>query len=125
MKSILIATATVLLLAISAIAQDAKGTWTKKSYAAKGTWKIENNQITLNNLSTKGAPDLKIFLSPLSAKELNNKTATKGAKLVAKLKSPKGNQTYTLPKGVKLSKYKTVIIHCEKFSKLWAVAPLK
>jgi hypothetical protein len=34
---------------------------------------------TRPSFSTKKAPDLKIFLSPLPASELTNKNATKGA----------------------------------------------
>lgn len=124
MKTTLITAATALLMTLSVLAQDATGTWSKKANAIKGSWKIENHQLALEGFSTKGAPDLKIFLSPLSASELNNKNATKGAKLVAKLKSPKGNQAYALPKDLDLSKYKTILIHCEKYSKLWSVSSL-
>ena len=124
MKTILITAATTLFVSLSAFATDASGTWTKKAHVIKGGWKIENRQVDLSNFSTKGAPDLKIFLSPLSASELNNKNATKGSLLVAKLKSTRGNQSYVLPQGADLSKYKTILIHCQKYSKLWGVASL-
>ena len=58
----------------------------------KGSWKIENKQVILSSFSTKKAPDLKVFLSPLPASELTNKNATKRAVPVSKLKSVKGNQ---------------------------------
>ena len=123
MKSILITMVTV-ILAASLHAQEAYGTWTKKSHRVQGTWKIENSQVALENLSTKSAPDLKIFVSPLSVDQLNNKNATKGAQLVAVLKSSKGSQTYALPKGLDLTKYKSIIIHCQRYSKLWGAAAL-
>ncbi|MEM7384595.1 MAG: DM13 domain-containing protein [Verrucomicrobiota bacterium] len=121
----MIAAITALLFTGGALAQEAAGTWTKKSHAIKGSWKIANSQITLTDFSTKKAPDLKIFLSPLTVGELKNKNALKGAKLISKLKSHKGTQTYAIPKGVDLSQYKTVIIHCEKYTKLWGASALK
>ena len=124
MKTLIITTLTSLLITLSAFAQEASGSWTKKNYAVNGTWKIENQQVQLNQFSTTKAPDLKIFLSPLPVSQLNDKNATQGAKLVAKLKSPKGTQSYALPKGIDLTKYKSIIIHCEKFSKLWGAASL-
>ena len=124
MKTILIATAALTLVSLSSFAQDTSGTWTKKSFAIKGSWKIENQEISLSNFSTKAAPDLKVFLSPLSASDLNNKNATTGAILVSKLQSVKGNQRYALPEGTDLSKYKSILIHCQKYSKLWGAASL-
>ncbi|MGJ8726432.1 MAG: DM13 domain-containing protein [Roseibacillus sp.] len=104
------------------------GTWTKKENTINGTWTISDKggkkQISLKGFKTATAPDLKIFLSPSSISAVTSKNATKGAVLVAKLKSSKGDQTYTLPAGIDLSKYKSVIIHCEKYSKLWGAGKL-
>jgi len=100
------------------------GSWTTKSNSIKGTWKIEGNKLKLYSLSTKSAPDLKVFLSPNSLSSLKNSNATSGAVQIAKLAAPKGNQTYTLPKGTDVSNYKTIIIHCEKYSKLWGGSSL-
>ncbi len=124
MKASLLATIAVLISVASAFSQEATGKWTKKAHAIKGTWKIDANQIVLKDFATKKAPDLKLFLSPRTVSELNNQNAVKGSILVAKLKSSKGDQSYALPKGVDLSKYKTVIIHCERYSKLWGAAAL-
>ena len=100
------------------------GTWKKKANSIKGTWKIEDGKVKLTGFSTKGAPDLKIFLPPTEPGKLKSKNVTSGAKLVAKLKSDKGDQTYALPKGVDLSIYKSIIIHCERYTKLWGVGSL-
>lgn len=110
----------------SAFAQS--GSWTKKSNSISGTWSITDKggkkTISLKGFKTATAPDLKIFLSPNSAAQVSSRNATKGAVLVAKLKSSKGDQSYALPAGVDLSKYKSVIIHCEKYSKVWGVSNL-
>ena len=107
----------------------ASGTWTKKTFSAKGSWTLsaENGVTTISlddNFSTRNAPDLKIFLSPLSAAEVKNKTAVPGSLLIAPLQSNKGRQSYVVPAGTDLSQYKSVIIHCEAYTKLWSAADL-
>jgi len=77
-----------------------------------------------DDFSTRNAPDLKIFLSPLSASEVKNKTAVPGSLLIAPLQSNKGQQSYVVPAGTDLSQYKSVIIHCEAYTKLWSAADL-
>lgn len=105
------------------------GGWRKKSFSVSGNWTMSSeNGVTRVNLdnqfSTKNAPDLKIFLSPLSPDELTGRNATQGALLVSQLRSNKGAQTYTVPAGTNLSRYKTILIHCEAYSKLWSVSGL-
>lgn len=104
------------------------GTWTKKSQKAAGTWSIDTTDgktvLTLTDLKTKNAPDLKLFLSPKSAAEVSAKNAVAGSVLISKLKSNKGTQTYTIPASVDLSKYKSILIHCEKYTKLWSASAL-
>lgn len=116
------------LLATASMAFAQSGSWTKKTNSIKGTWSIAAKDgkkvLSLKGFKTATAPDLKIFLSPQSASKVSSKTALKGSVLVSKLKSSKGDQSYVLPAGVDLSKYKSVIIHCEKFTKLWGAADL-
>lgn len=105
------------------------GKWTKKTYSSAGTWKIvkngEDHFIVLDSkFKTHSAPDLKLFLSKKSSKDLNSKNATRGAVRIAKLTSNKGAQRYKLPASVDLADYKSVIIHCEKYSKLWSTGTL-
>jgi len=105
------------------------GTWSKKSFSVSGNWTLstENGVTTValdNAFKTKKAPDLKIFLSPLSPDQLNGGNATQGSLLVSPLSSNKGAQKYNIPAGTNLSQYKTILIHCEAFSKLWSVSAL-
>lgn len=104
------------------------GKWTKKANSISGTWSITEQKgkkvLVLKGFKTATAPDLKIFLSPKAGSSISSRTATQGAVMVAKLRSSKGDQTYTIPAGVDLSKYKTVLIHCEKYSKLWGTGKL-
>lgn len=105
------------------------GTWTKKSFNVSGEWSIiKKDGKTYVKLSsdfrTRNAPDLKIFLSPLAASETNGDNATAGSVLVAPLTSNSGAQTYEIPEGVDLTGFKSVLIHCEQYSKLWSAADL-
>ena len=106
------------------------GTWAKKSYSASGTWKIVRNgdhhYLELDSrFKTRGAPDLKLFLSKKSASQLSGRNATSGAVRIAKLKSKSGAQRYRLPTNLDLADYRTVIIHCEQYSKLWSTGTLR
>lgn len=119
-----------LSMALPAGAQNvvSQGSWTTAGYAVEGQWKIVSQEggwvLELPaSFSTKKAPDLKLFLSKRSPGELSNRNATDGSVLIAPLKSPQGAQTYRLPGDP--AGYTSLLIHCEKYSKLWAVAPLK
>ena len=107
----------------------ASGTWTKKKRTSKGTWSItrEGGELFVkldDDFSTRNAPDLKIFLSPLSAAETSNANAINGALLVSLLSSNKGAQSYKIPSGTDLADYKSILIHCENFTVLWSAADL-
>ncbi|CAN5422672.1 hypothetical protein BH23VER1_BH23VER1_11480 [soil metagenome] len=107
----------------------AEGSWTDKGYAVAGKWSIEKEGGKMvvkldENFKTSSGPDLKIFLSPQTVASLKGGNATKGAVLVAPLKSTKGAATYAIPAGTDLSKFKAIVIHCEKFSKLWSAGAL-
>ena len=107
----------------------ASGSWTKKEHSIAGTWKIidygSKVRIKFFGLKTKKAPDLKVFLHPKGISEVTAKNALSGSKFISKLTSHKGYQEYDLPAGVKWQNYKSILIHCEKYTKLWGGANLK
>ncbi len=105
------------------------GDWTKKSFKSSGTWEIyaEGGKTFVklsSDFRTRNAPDLKIFLSPLPASETNGRNATNGSILVSPLSSNSGEQVYEIPEGVDLASFKSILIHCQQFSKLWSAADL-
>jgi len=120
------------LLVLPAIAADKalfEGTWSKKGYDIAGHWQIveEHGKVFVEldqAFRTKNGPDLKIFLSPRPLSELNNRNVLEGALLVGPLSHPKGSQRLAVPAGTDLGRYKTIVIHCEKYSKLWGGAAL-
>ncbi len=131
------ATAVLLLLAVvsgSPLVADsnqlAHGTWSKKTQSASGTWKIVEDDgylklVASSEFKTKKAPDLKIFLSPLKADQAGNENATTKSLLVGRLPTVKGGFEIELPVGTDLEEYESVLIHCDKYSKLWSAANLR
>ncbi len=106
-----------------------QGAWTKKSFKVSGTWSIIEKDgakfvVLSDDFKTRGAPDLKIFLSPQSASSAKGNNATDGSILISPLSSNKGGQTYQIPEGVDLSQYGSILIHCQAYSKLWAASDL-
>ena len=96
----------------------------KKKYSIKGSWSLtERDGKTYLSFSddfkTKNGPDLKIFLSPTPASQVNGKNALNGSIKISKLSKNKGAQEYEIPAGTDLSKYSTVLVHCEAYSILW------
>ena len=112
-----------------ALAADSKP-WKNQEFKVKGNWSIEQradgNYIVLDEaFKTRGAPDLKLFVSKANYSDITGKNATRNASFVAKLKSNKGAQSYKIPSNINVSDYQSLIIHCEQYSKLWASTPLQ
>ncbi len=132
--SIKLATLIIAAVSMSAFAQEsnpqASGTWTKKSQPISGAWSItqtdEGVVLTLDDeFKTKKAPDLKLFLSEQELPVLTSKNATQDAILIAPLKSHQGAQSYLLADDIDWKKVKSLLIHCEKYAKLWGGASLQ
>lgn len=125
----MIVLAAVFILTPAAFAASSGG-WENQDIKVNGTWSIEKrndgNYLTFSDdFKTKNAPDLKIFVSNKTYSDINGSNATEGAVLVSNLKSNKGEQSYKIPANISLSDYKSLVIHCEQFSKMWASTPLK
>ncbi len=85
--------------------------------SAEGNVKIylENNQyiLKLENFSVSEGPDLKVYLSksdsPVEFVNLGNLNPT---------------ATYKIPQGVDFTEFKYVLIHCQQYNHLFAIAQL-
>ena len=141
MRKVLLLSLLISLWPAHGLAADtiAQGTWQKKSYAVQGQWRLiqDGDRIKVvlgDDFSTKNAPDLKIFLSKKSVAELNGKNAAQGALLAGVLKTTdtalfgkkmQGAQQFSLPDGTSLEDFHSIVLHCQKYAKLWAAAPLQ
>lgn len=110
------------------------GEWDADSYFTtfEGSWKVEKEGgktyvVMGDDFKTKKAPDLKIFFSKASLGDIDGDNAAKkgSSVFVAKLKSYKGSAKYLVPSNINVSDYKTIIVHCEQYSKFWGGSPLK
>ena len=109
----------------------ASGKWTKKTTSISGIWSIVEEDggarflVLGDDFKTKKAPDLKLFLSRQDLSAVNGSNATSQAVLIAKLKSVRGGQRYAIPDEIDLDEYSTLILHCEKYAKLWGGATIR
>lgn len=116
----------------------AEGRWETLDYEVSGTWRIvrdgAEHRVELDeDFETKNGPDLHIVLSKERLNRITNENATERALIVGLLKTTddstffkkmKGAQSLPLPPATNLSEYRSILIHCVKFSHLWAGAPL-
>lgn len=98
--------------------------WFIRAHPIEGGWAVEekdgNYFFSLDDVfQTDPGPDVKIFLSPFSDSEIDIRTPIhKKGVLVERVQSYSGAQRYALPTD-DLSKFKTVVLHCEIYSAVW------
>lgn len=103
--------------------------WKKDKYEVTGGFRFEMREdgsylVIESDFATKKGPDLKFVLSPINYTGVTSKTALKGGVIVGELQSFAGSQEFKLPEGVSSSSYKSLLVHCEDQTKLWAAAPI-
>ena len=119
------------VIPLAAEAQDMAspaGGFENQEYSIRGGWQIETRAdgrylVLSEDFRTRRGPDLKIFLHANSADAVTGDNAADGFFLTA-LDSNRGAQEYRLPDDLDLSAYGSVVIHCERFSKLWGAGNL-
>jgi len=90
---------------------------TTSGISGSGSVKIysENNQrkLVLENYTIENGPDLKVYLSTTDAPNTFINLGNLNVETI-----------YTIPNSVDLNVYKYVLIHCQQFNHLYAIAPL-
>lgn len=92
----------------------------------QGTATVRSSTVFLGEDFEVGpGPKFHVYLVPKAA--IRSSSDLKGEMFVdlGRLRSFKGSQRYTIPAGVDLTKYKSVIIWCEQFSVLISPADLR
>ena len=79
--------------------------------------------LRLERLSTSNGPDLRVYLSRVSASSELHAYRTGFIDLGA-LKGNQGSQNYAIPAGTDLSAFKSAVIWCRRFAVGFGVAPL-
>ena len=81
--------------------------------------------VRLENFSTSSGPDVVVWLSSIPATEDGWRAYDDGIEVdLGALRANNGNQNYAIPADVDLSKYRSVVIWCRRFTVGFAVAPL-
>ncbi len=96
----------------------------------KGEWTIvkENDRYFIelsDDFFAKKGPDVKIFLSPTPSSNVTGDNAVAGSVFIQQIDQFKGKQRIAIPQHISVSEYASLVFHCEAYSKLWGVSPLK
>ncbi len=83
--------------------------------SVRGIATVTSSSVKLSsNFKSSSGPDLYVYLG--------NK---RPSKIIARLRRLSGSQTYALPKGVDISKYSAVYIHCKRYNHTYGRARLR
>lgn len=104
--------------------------WTPKTYTVNGSWSIQEQAgkrfVKLGeDFQTSPGPDVKLYLSPIPISEIGDRDSINlGGLFLGKLQAFSGAQQYEIPSSTQLDQYKSLVIHCEKYSVVWGGAAL-
>jgi hypothetical protein len=79
--------------------------------------------LRFEDFQVTNGPDLHVILAAHAAPK-SSADVRQGYVEIAKLKGNVGEQNYTLPAGLRLEDYRTVVIYCQPFHVVFATAPL-
>ncbi len=76
----------------------------------------------LDDFRAKEGPDVKIFVSAKKERRIEGYNAARDSIFVSNLRSFSGTEIYEIPEDVNIENLKTLIFHCEFYSKLWGTS---
>ena len=83
--------------------------------SVRGTASVKTKTITLSSsFKSSSGPDLYVYLGN-----------SKPSRIIGRLRKLSGGQSYALPKGIDLSKYSAVFIHCKRYNHTYGKARLR
>lgn len=98
----------------------------------EGDWEIVKKEGKFlvkfsDNFEAKEAPDLKVFLSKRDFDDISGKNAADKSQsvLVAPLISYEGKMQFEIPENIDPAYFRSIIVHCEQYAKLWGGSPLR
>ncbi|GEM_PF-776123 len=100
------------------------------SDSVEGEWRIIQKEgkhfiQLLDSFDAKEGPDVKIFLSKQSQTSITGDNATQNAVFISLVSSFEGSSEYEVPANIKVEDFKTLVFHCEAYSKLWGTGKIQ
>ena len=81
--------------------------------------------LRLEDLSVSNGPDLRVILSPASSDSEGFSVWGQGSHDLGPLKGNVGSSNYEIPAGLDLSRYRSAVVWCRRFTVGFAVAPVE
>ncbi len=105
-----------------------QGTFRPLGHDARGTAVVidaadGNTYVRFENFEVENGPDLKVYLSRAGADASDDELGADFVDL-GTLKGNVGDQNYLVPQSVDLTRYRSVVVWCRRFSVGFAVAPI-
>jgi hypothetical protein len=105
------------------------GVWKKRAFDTEGSWLIiqrdDRRYLRLSeHFRTRSAPCLQVLLSPDPVNLLKDQGTPNGAALVSQLASNEGARLYEIAAAIDFARYRSILLWCERFSRLWSIASL-
>lgn len=105
------------------------GGWIDAIHRAEGNASVYrlsdgNRVLRLENFKSTNGPNLYVYLSGHPSPRDSAQLHENGDFEVGRLKGNIGNQNYSLPSGVDLSRFKSVVIYCRQFHVVFGSAKL-
>ncbi len=100
------------------------------SDSLSGDWRISERggkkyvQL-LNNFDAKQGPDVKIFLSKKAQANVSGDNAANKAVFISLVSQFEGSSEYEIPADIDIRQFRTLIFHCEAYSKLWGSSQIQ
>ena len=79
--------------------------------------------LRFDDLDTSNGPDLRVYLSPIAAGP-DWHVYGRDALDLGPLKGNRGDHNYVVPRGTDLSRYRSAVVWCRRFTVGFGVAPL-
>ncbi|CAM1373699.1 DM13 domain-containing protein [Tenacibaculum xiamenense] len=101
-----------------------RSNWVPKNYKITGTWSFvtKNNQKYLvfgEDFKTSRGPDVKVYLSKKSIGNIDKRESVdEGGVFLGEIKFS-GSQEFKIPESIDLKTYKSIVIHCQRYSAVW------
>ncbi len=132
LAALLFATAIVIPANAQSNTPEVIGTFHGQVHSTSGKAAVYDAQdgtktLRLTGFKTSNGPDVHVILIAADDAMDNDNFLNKKVDRVelGKLKGNEGDQNYSIPAGTDLSKFKTVVIYCERFNATFGAAPLE